>query len=69
MYARGNLAERKKGNLARDLAIYLSRVMTGESGISLGRHFGISEAGVKVRHGRHHRRKNYKGPQIEKASQ
>ena len=45
------LQKGKKGNLARDLAIYLSREMTGESGISLGRYFGISGAGVTVRHG------------------
>ena len=44
------LQKGKKGNLARDLTIYLSREMTGESGISLGRHFGISGAGVTVRH-------------------
>jgi putative transposase len=44
------LQKGKKGNLARDLAIYLSREMTGESGISLGRHYGISGAGITVRH-------------------
>lgn len=41
----------KKGNLARDIAIFLSREMTGESGVELGRHFGISGAGITVRHG------------------
>ena len=41
----------EKGNIARDVAIYLSREMTGESGVDLGRHFGISGAGVTVRHG------------------
>ena len=45
------LRKGKKGNLARDVAIYLSREMTGESGVDLGRHFGISGAGVTVRHG------------------
>jgi len=45
------LQKGKKGNLARDVAIYLSREMTGESGVDLGRHFGISGAGVTVRHG------------------
>jgi REP element-mobilizing transposase RayT len=41
----------KKGNLARDIAIFLSREMTGESGVDLGRHFGISGAGITVRYG------------------
>jgi REP element-mobilizing transposase RayT len=45
------LQKGKKGNLARDVAIYLSREMTGESGVALGRYFGISGAGVTVRHG------------------
>jgi putative transposase len=45
------LQKGKKGNLARDVAIYLSREMTGESGVDLGRYFGISGAGVTVRHG------------------
>jgi REP element-mobilizing transposase RayT len=45
------LRKGKKRNLARDLAIYLSRQMTGESGVALGRLFGgISGAGVVVRH-------------------
>jgi len=44
------LRKGKKKNLARDLAIYLSREMTGESGIALGRYFGgISGAGITVR--------------------
>ncbi len=44
------LQKGKKKNLARDLAIYLSREMTGESGIALGRYFGgISGAGITVR--------------------
>ena len=30
----------RKRNLVRDVAIYLSREMTGESGVSLGRYFG-----------------------------
>jgi putative transposase len=45
------LQKGKKGNLVRDLAIYLSREMTGESGVALGRIFGISGAGITVRHG------------------
>jgi REP element-mobilizing transposase RayT len=45
------LRKGKKGNLSRDVAIYLSREMTGESGVALGRYFGISGAGVTVRHG------------------
>jgi chromosomal replication initiation ATPase DnaA len=45
------LQKGKKGNVARDVAIYLSREMTGESGVALGRCFGISGAGVTVRHG------------------
>jgi putative transposase len=41
----------KKRNLARDLAIYLSRELTGETGVALGRYFGgISGAGIVVRH-------------------
>ena len=44
------LQKGKKRNLARDVAIYLSREMTGESGVALGRYFGISGAGVTVRH-------------------
>jgi len=43
------LRKGKKKNLARDLAIYLSREMTGESGIALGRYFGgISGAGITM---------------------
>jgi chromosomal replication initiation ATPase DnaA len=45
------LQKGKKGNLVRDLAIYLSIEMTGESGVALGRLFGISGAGITVRHG------------------
>jgi putative transposase len=41
------LRKGKKRNLARDLAIYLCREMTGETGVALGRHFGgISGAGI-----------------------
>jgi hypothetical protein len=40
-----------KRNLAEDVAIYLSRGMTGESGVVLGRYIGgISGTGVVVRH-------------------
>lgn len=45
------LQKGKKGNLARDLAIYFSREMTGESGVALGHYFGgISGAGITVRY-------------------
>jgi putative transposase len=41
------LQKGKKRNFARDLAIYLCREMTGESGVALGRYFdGISGAGI-----------------------
>jgi len=41
----------KKKNMARDVAIYLSRELTGESGVSLGRYFGaISGAGITSRY-------------------
>ena len=36
---------------AGDMAIYLCRDLTGESGVELGRYFGnISGAGITVRH-------------------
>lgn len=39
-----------KKNIARDVAIYLSRQMTGESGVTLGNYFGgICGAGITVR--------------------
>jgi chromosomal replication initiation ATPase DnaA len=41
---------RKKRNLARDVAIYLCREMTGETSVVLGRRFGISGAGIAARH-------------------
>lgn len=45
------LQKGKKRNLARDVAIYLSREITGESGVALGGYFGgISGAGVVVRY-------------------
>ena len=38
-------------NLARDAAIYLSREMTGEIGVALGRYLGgISGAGIVIRY-------------------
>ena len=41
------LQKGKKRNSTRDLAIYLCREMTGESGVALGRYFGgISGAGI-----------------------
>ena len=45
------LQKGKKRNFARDLAIYLCREMTGESGVALGRYFGgISGAGIVLRY-------------------
>jgi hypothetical protein len=41
---------RKKRNLARDVAIYLCREMTGETSVVLGRRFDISGAGIAARH-------------------
>jgi len=39
-----------KRNLARDVAIYIAREITGKSGIDLGRFFGgISGAGITIR--------------------
>jgi chromosomal replication initiation ATPase DnaA len=43
---------RKKGNLARDVAIYLCRGMTGETSVVLGRRFDICGAGIAARHDR-----------------
>ena len=41
----------RKGNTARDVAIYLARDLTGVSGIKLGDYFGnISGAGITVRY-------------------
>ncbi len=37
--------------VARDVAIYLSRDLTGKSGVNLGKYFGnISGAGIRVRY-------------------
>jgi chromosomal replication initiation ATPase DnaA len=45
------LQKGRKKNLARDMAIYLCRDLTGENGVELGRYFGnISVAGITVRH-------------------
>jgi len=45
------LRKGKKRNIARDVAIYLSREITGESGVALGQYFGgISGAGITVRY-------------------
>ena len=45
------LEKGRKNNLARDVAIYLSRDLTRESGVTLGRYFGnISGAGITVRY-------------------
>ena len=44
------LRKGKKGNLARDVAIYLCREMTGETSVVLGRRFDISGAGIAARH-------------------
>jgi chromosomal replication initiation ATPase DnaA len=41
----------RKRNIARDIAIYLSRDLTGESGKALGEYFGkISGAGITRRY-------------------
>jgi putative transposase len=45
------LRKGKKRVLPRDVAIYLCREMTGETGVSLGRYFGgISGAGIVVKY-------------------
>jgi chromosomal replication initiation ATPase DnaA len=44
------LQKGRKGNLARDLAIYYSPEMTAESGVALGRTFGISGVGITTGH-------------------
>jgi len=46
------LRKGKKSNLARDLAMYLCRQLTGEAGIASGRRFSICGAGIAARHGR-----------------
>jgi len=43
----------RKKNEARDVAIYLSRELTGKGGVELGNYFGnISGAGITVRYSR-----------------
>ena len=45
------LQKGRKKNVVRDVAIYLSREFTGESGVDLGKYFGnISGAGITVRY-------------------
>jgi putative transposase len=45
------LKKGSKKNTARDIAIYLARELTAESGVALGKYFGnISGAGVTVRY-------------------
>lgn len=45
------LMKGRKRNIARDMAIYLARDLTGESGVTLGRIFGnISGAGITLRY-------------------
>jgi len=45
------LRKGKKRNIAREVAIYFSREITGESGIALGQYFGdISGAGITGRY-------------------
>jgi len=46
------LRKGEKSNLARDVAIYLCRELTGETGVALGRRFEICGAGIAARHGR-----------------
>jgi len=41
----------RKKNVVRDVVIYLSRDLTGENGVDLGKYFGnISGAGITVRY-------------------
>jgi chromosomal replication initiation ATPase DnaA len=41
-----------KRNPARNVAIYLCREMTGETGVSLGRYFGgVTGAAITIKHG------------------
>ena len=45
------LQKGRKKNLLRDMAIYLARDLTGESGVELGRYFGnICGAGITLRY-------------------
>jgi chromosomal replication initiation ATPase DnaA len=45
------LQKGRKKNVVRDVAIYLSRDLTGEKGVDLGKYFGnISGAGITVRY-------------------
>jgi putative transposase len=45
------LQKGRKKNVVRDVAIYLSRDFTGDSGVDLGKYFGnISGAGITVRY-------------------
>ena len=46
------LRKGKKRNLARDVAIYLCRELTGETNVGLGQRFDISGAGIAARHDR-----------------
>ena len=47
------LKKGRKGNLARDMAIYLARDLSGESAQALGAYFGgISGAGITMRYKR-----------------
>jgi len=42
----------EKENLARDVALYLCRELTGETSVALGRRFYITGAGIAARHDR-----------------
>jgi len=46
------LRKGKKRNLARDVAIYLCKELTGETSVALGRRFDISGAGIAAQHDR-----------------
>jgi putative transposase len=46
------LQKGKKRNVARDVAIYLSREMTGETSMELGKRFDLCGAGITIRHNR-----------------
>jgi len=46
------LQKGKKRNLARDVAIYFCREITGETSVALGRRFDICGVGIAARHDR-----------------
>ena len=55
-----------KRNMPRDIAIYLARELTGESGVKLGQYFGnISGAGITLRY-KHLSNSMSKNPKLKK---